>query len=263
MEDPRVKVHLEDGRNFLALNRTDRKYDLISIGLTSIWFAGAGNLYNDEFYALARANMSDSAVLQQWIQLHHMSQRDIGVIIATLRKHFRYVQVWLPGHQGVLVASNRPLTVVGARLEEAAQAFPADEFFGGDPRTLLGELLLTSDQVDAFLADAGKHEPLPLSTDTNLYLEFSTPRGNVLGWNYDENFEALARYSQPDWKGLLGPLAEQDPAIIWYATLGRANFRAPYSSQWHQAIDEALGLVPDAARRARMKEGVIKGLARN
>jgi len=254
LDNPRVKIHLEDGRNFLALNRRDRKYDLISIGLTSIWFAGAGNLYNDEFYAQVRENLSDSGVLQQWVQLHHISPRDVAVAIATLRKHFRYVQFWLPSHQGVLIASNQPLQVLEPRLDEVLQKFPPEDFFGGDARTVLGEMLLTSDQLDAYLADAQRDGPLPLSTDTNLYLEFSTPRGNVLGWNYDENFEALARFSKPDWEGLLGPLTRKDPAILWYAKLGRSNFLAPYTSQWHQAVDEALGLVPDTDTRARIKQ---------
>jgi spermidine synthase len=262
LDKPQVKLHLEDGRNFLALNRADRKYDLISVGLTSIWFAGAGNLYNDEFYALARANLSEAGVLQQWLQLHHISQRDIAVTIATLRKHFQYVQLWLPGHQGVLIASNRPFTVVEARLEEVKRTFPSEEFFGGDFRTALGELLLTSEQLDAFLADAARQGPIPISTDTNLHLEFSTPRGNALGWNYNENFEALARYSQPDWEALLGSLAERDPSIIWYASLGRANFHLPHSPPWHQTIDQALGLVPDAATRAQLRQGIIQSLAR-
>jgi spermidine synthase len=262
LDKPQVKLHLEDGRNFLALNRADRKYDLISIGLTSIWFAGAGNLYNDEFYSLVDANLSETGVLQQWVQLHHISQQDIAVTIATLRRHFKYVQFWLPGHQGVLIASNRPLTVVEARMEEVKRAFPAEDFFGGDFRTVLGELLLTSEQLDAYLADAARQGPIPISTDTNLYLEFSTPRGNVLGWNYDENFNVLARYSRPDWKGLLGPLAERDPSIVWYASLGRANFHPPNSPQWHQAVDEALGLVPDPATRGRVRQGLVQSLAR-
>ena len=39
LEDPRVVLSVDDGRNHLL--RSDRKYDLIAMELSSIWFAGA------------------------------------------------------------------------------------------------------------------------------------------------------------------------------------------------------------------------------
>ncbi|KAF3996988.1 spermidine synthase [Glaciimonas immobilis] len=56
---PRVQTHITDGRNLLLL--TPRKYDLISIEITSIWFAGAASLYNQEFYQLARSRLQPTA----------------------------------------------------------------------------------------------------------------------------------------------------------------------------------------------------------
>ncbi len=256
-----VRVHLEDGRNFLALNRRDRPYDLISIELTSVWFAGAGNLYSDEFYALARENLREEGVLQQWIQMHHVSKEDLAVIIGTLRKHFRHVQLWLPGHQGILVASNRPLQVVPERLAEVGRLFPPGDFFAGDHRTVLGELLLTAEQVDAFLAEANRERVLPLSTDQNLYLEFSTPRGNVLGWNYDENLAALAKHSRPDWPGLLGGLAQNTPSLVWYGTVGRASFAHTHSTAWHLQVDQGLAMIPDAQERSQVKQALLTALS--
>ena len=43
---PSVLMHYTDGRNFLLTQ--DRQYDLISMEISSIWFAGAANLYNKE-----------------------------------------------------------------------------------------------------------------------------------------------------------------------------------------------------------------------
>ena len=53
LDDPRVKLELNDGRNVLLVGNDP--YDLITIELTSVWFAGASNLYSTEFYKLARA----------------------------------------------------------------------------------------------------------------------------------------------------------------------------------------------------------------
>ena len=51
LDDPRVHLSLNDGRNVLLVARAP--YDLITIELTSVWFAGASNLYSHEFYELA------------------------------------------------------------------------------------------------------------------------------------------------------------------------------------------------------------------
>ncbi len=50
LDYPRVTVIHDDGRNALALSR--EQYDVISVELTSIWFAGAANLYSKDFYSI-------------------------------------------------------------------------------------------------------------------------------------------------------------------------------------------------------------------
>src|SRR4029077_14164485 len=54
--DPRFRLLHEDGRNALLVS-TER-YDLIGIEISSIWFAGAANLYAREFYEIARDRLA-------------------------------------------------------------------------------------------------------------------------------------------------------------------------------------------------------------
>ena len=63
-----INLHLTDGRTHLLLY--DSVYDLISIEITSIWFAGATNVYSREFYEIAREKLTERGILQQWIQFH-------------------------------------------------------------------------------------------------------------------------------------------------------------------------------------------------
>src|SRR5262249_49180427 len=107
LEDPRVRVVLNDGRNFLLL--TKRRYDLISIELSSVWFAGTGNLYNREFYQLAGARLNPGGVLQQWVQLHHMALPSFVATLETVRSAFAHVVLFVMGGQGMIVASNERL----------------------------------------------------------------------------------------------------------------------------------------------------------
>lgn len=190
LDDPRVRLSLADGRNFLLVS--DRKYDLISMELSSIWFAGASSLYSDEFYRLVSERMAPSGVFQQWVQLHHMYKKDFATIVHTLRKNFEHIALFYGGGQGILVAANAPLRASKQHLLELQarpnlrEVLPFDRPLEG----LLDDVLLLDAGLDRFLEQTANdaNEPLSswVSTDQNLYLEYATPRGNVLPWSSRE-----------------------------------------------------------------------------
>jgi predicted membrane-bound spermidine synthase len=187
---PNVQVHVTDGRNFLLLDR--HQYDLISIELSSIWFAGAANLYNDEFYALVEPRLSAQGILQQWIQLHRLSHRDIMSILTTLERRFPKSWIYFLGKQGIVVACKHdcaPNPKAIARLLEEERLKTTLSVFPNGLRSVLYGRLLTPDGLKAILLDYqrenGLTEEALLSTDDNLYLEYSTPRGNVR--EYDDS----------------------------------------------------------------------------
>jgi spermidine synthase len=180
----KVDVHVTDGRNFLLVQ--DREYDLISMEVTSIWFAGAASLYNQEFYELASRRITDGGVLQQWIQLHRISPIDILSVLATVRTVFPHVYLYFVDRQGVIVACR---TECAVRQENIDQMNGTDTLrdlvalYGGDVGALLEYRLLDPAHVDG-LIDASQAfvdiAPQDLiSNDDNLFLEYSTPRGNV------------------------------------------------------------------------------------
>ena len=53
LRDPRLRVHLDDARNFLLTTR--ERYDLIISEPSNPWIAGVAALFTDEFYCAARA----------------------------------------------------------------------------------------------------------------------------------------------------------------------------------------------------------------
>lgn len=202
IDDPRVTIHHADGRNFILVQ--DRKYDLISMELTSIWFAGAASLYSREFYQLIHERMRPGAVFQQWVQLHHVRPRDFATILNTLRHQFQHVTLFYGGGQGILVASDAPLVASRARVQALEQS---PEVAATIPRErplmdLFNDVLVSDAGLDRFLADVAANvgEPVEqmISTDGNLYLEYATPHGNVLPWATREDLVAhLRRYHDP------------------------------------------------------------------
>ncbi|NMB75245.1 MAG: spermidine synthase [Myxococcales bacterium] len=182
----RADVHLvlEDGRNHLL--RTDRRYSLVSMELSSVWFAGVSNLYSREFYRLVRTRLRPGGVFQQWVQLHHMGVPEFLSMVATLREEFPYVSLWLLGGQGVLAASEGPQSIpagrretLAARAEMAPHLTRLQEITGFTLADIEGGRLLDPDDVDR-LARAARERKLPLNSDGNRFLEYATPRYNLV-----------------------------------------------------------------------------------
>lgn len=196
LDDPRVSLHIADGRNHLLLSQ--KPYDLIGIELTSVWFAGASSLYTREFYRLAKSRLSEGGVLQQWIQLHHIYPKDLATVLRTLRLEFSHVVLFYGGGQGIIVASNAPLIASRARLDQLEAGLLGFARPGRSLSTLHGDVLLHHGGMDAFIADTAREAGLPIeslvATDDNLILEYSTPRGNVLPWSSRE--EMVTRLSK-------------------------------------------------------------------
>lgn len=172
---PGVHMHYTDGRNYLLTQ--SRKYDLISLEISSIWFAGAANLYNREFYELAKQRLKPGGVLQQWVQLHHMRPIDFLYVMGSLRSEFRYVWVYVSGGQGIIVASNDPSSLnvssaSGLMAGHAISSLKLDDL----PRSLVAG----PEQVDAFIRDFNPDNDIFVSTDNNMYLEYATPKGNAI-----------------------------------------------------------------------------------
>lgn len=188
---PGVGVHYTDGRNFLLTQA--QQFDVISVEITSIWFAGAANLYNKDFYALAKKRLTHEGVLQQWIQLHHISALDLVYAIGSVRSEFKYVWLYVRGGQGIIVASNNSNSAnfPGESLVAKANKDSDQEL---QPAKLKSHLLLSPEGVDGLIFKFDPTMQTLVSTDVNLYLEHSTPKGNALGDVLQKNVEMLSEF---------------------------------------------------------------------
>jgi predicted membrane-bound spermidine synthase len=179
---PGVRTFVTDGRNFLMLQ--PRTYDLISIEISSIWFAGAANLYNREFYQLAKARLAPGGVLQQWIQLHHIRPHDVLFVLGSVRSEFRFVWIYLLGEQGIIVATNdpsaRPDPAHMRQLERAPGLKDILALYDGHLDEVRDGVLIDPRGVELFLGAFNAPREAWISTDDNLVLEYGTPKGNAL-----------------------------------------------------------------------------------
>ncbi len=197
LTDPRVHLALEDGRNHLLVS--PGRYDLVTMELTSVWFAGASNLYSHEFYELVRARLAKDGIFQQWVQLHHIRRGELAAIVRTLRSVFPHIALFVGGSQGILVAGMDPLIASRTRLERLSAEPTIRETLGNTSMfTLFDELVASETDLDRFIAETpGK--PF-VSTDDNLFLEYATPKGNVLDYHQSlrETIDLLMTYKTQD-----------------------------------------------------------------
>jgi spermidine synthase len=203
LADPRVELVTEDGRNALLVST--ELYDLIGIEISSIWFSGAANLYSQEFYRIARSRLAAGGVLQQWVQFHHIRRRELASVLSTIRSVFAHVALYAHGNQGIIVAGERPLVMSRARAK-ALGARPSVARLlsdGSSLADLANDLLVMDESLDRYVGESADEAALPkealFSTDDNLYLEYATPKNNVVGLpSIEETIATVARYRSPD-----------------------------------------------------------------
>jgi len=194
-----VRTYVTDGRNLLLLH--GQRYHLVSIQLSSIWFAGTASLYNRDFYELVRARLKPTGVLQQWVQLHHLRPVDLLYVLGSVRSTFRYVRLYYIGGQGIIVASNDPAVAHTAenigRLDRTPALKRFLSLYGNSSKVLLDTLVLDPRGIDRLLGSGGVPLELLVSTDDNLFLEYGTPKGNALEDALEQNLKLLSNFTKP------------------------------------------------------------------
>jgi spermidine synthase len=172
LDDPRVQVHIEDGRAFMR--STHEKYDLIVLEPLQSWTAGTSNLYTREFYEDARRILVPGGVVAQWLPFYGQGPAETQAMAQTGLEVFNHGTLWLVGKDGLLIYTDEPLTISLARWEKRIanrgirgdlRRFPADS-----AADLLSFMLLGPDGLRAW-ADGAE-----IISDDRPFLEFRAAR---------------------------------------------------------------------------------------
>jgi hypothetical protein len=176
LTDPRVHVHIEDGRFFLLT--TAQRFDLITAEPPPPKTAGIVNLYTREYFRLMRDRLTESGIASYWLPAYQLSESDNKAIIGAFCDAFADCSVWSgAGLEWILIGSRGPTKA------------PSYEDFARQWRDpISGPMLVrigieTPEQLAAmFIADAPilrrlTAGSLPLTDDHPLRLSPSLPYG--------------------------------------------------------------------------------------
>jgi spermidine synthase len=253
LADPRVALHIEDGRHLLLAAR--EPWDVITLEPPPPGDAGVVSLYTEEFYALCRRRLTPGGVTAQWIPLQSASVEDVRMLVGAFARSFPHAAAFLPLERDlVLVGSDRPLGRSAARWREAfAAAGPAASMreVGFDSaETLLGNAVADREALLRFSAS------VPALTDDRPRVERRT----------DERLAALPdvrdlRASPDPVPSLLTDEGARAAAAILDARRAVDALRAAEDAREHGESRTASAL-REAAWRARPDDPYFRWVAR-
>jgi spermidine synthase len=117
LRDPRMRVHIEDGRYFLQA--TDRQFDLITGEPPPPGIAGVENLYSREYFRLMHDRLAEGGIVTYWLPLADVSDVGARAILRAFCDVFEDCSLWN--------GSGTNLMMVGTRLRAGRVATRRDE----------------------------------------------------------------------------------------------------------------------------------------
>lgn len=167
-DDARSKIHVTDGRNFLAAS--SQRYDVITSEPSWPLSTHVSHLFTKEFFDLERSRLSDGGVLCQWIPQYLLSPEDYQMMYKTFKSSFPNTYVWVndpsaPGGGDFMfigVNSDVKLDQAAITAKVLQNGLENAEFYPYEPNELEAQAL--------------SDPSIPLNTDDRPLLEFDVAR---------------------------------------------------------------------------------------
>ena len=189
LNDKRLSVLLEDGRNHIALSK--KSYDVIVSEPSNPWISGVGALFTVDFFDLLKKRLNPGGVACIWVHTN-MSPESFKSIIRSFTEKFPFVTMWesIAGDDYLLIGSEQEY-----RLSfEKTQKYLANEITGKDfarigirsVPDLMSLMIMSRPKLVEFSKNTTLH------TDDNSFLEFNAPE-----YVYKDERDVLVRQLTP------------------------------------------------------------------
>jgi spermidine synthase len=175
LDDPRVELVINDGRNFIE--KSSRKYDVITSQPPNIWVSGVSGLFTEEFYQSVRRHLKPGGIFCQWAPYYELEEEQIEIVLDTLRSVFSSVAMWTNGVDVLAVATDEAPSVDREKIRERLkiQGIIDDlELIESTPSLLLMELESLAEDLLREEGDGGERKTV--NRDDRPILEFSSAR---------------------------------------------------------------------------------------
>jgi spermidine synthase len=107
LRDPRMHIHIEDGRYFLQT--TDREFDLITGEPPPPGIAGVENLYSREYFQLIHDRLAGQGIVTYWLPLADLSDVSAKAILRGFCDVFDDCSLWNGSGTNLMMVGGRNL----------------------------------------------------------------------------------------------------------------------------------------------------------
>jgi spermidine synthase len=249
LDDPRMRVHVEDGRFFLLT--TDQRFDLITAEPPPPKGSGVVNLYSQEYFQLVRKRLAPGGVTSYWLPVYQMSARETKAIIRGFCEVFDDCSLWTgTGLEWMLVGSAKG----GEAVDEESFARQWKDPVAGPELRALGferpELFGTT-----FLADAPRLHRLtedtePLDDDHPMRLSPRFAKSvDPIYFKMMDTSATRAAFEASDWVRKVWPKALRERTLGEFETQRLINRGSPGYGEPALFISEVEALLTGTALR--------------
>jgi spermidine synthase len=160
--DPRVRLTIDDGRNFVLASR--ERFDAILSDSIHPRYAGNGSLYTEEYFRLCAKRLAPGGVISMWLPMYSVLPDNFRAIVRAFQNVFGNVSIWYAHSVEnpftiVLATAERTIQLDAFRERVSAPAVAADlaKIGQADPAELLSNLLLAPDDVARWVNRTAPH----------------------------------------------------------------------------------------------------------
>jgi predicted membrane-bound spermidine synthase len=169
--DPGLEKRVQDGRG--ELQRSDQRYDLITLEPPPPSAAGVVNLYSSDFYKLAASRLNEKGIVAQWLPLPTQNAEDTRALVRSFIDVFPYASLWSTElHEAMLVGSLQPIELdvprIAARFGQPQTAAALAAVGVGSPAALMATWVTDRDGLQRFAGD------MAAVTDDRPAIEYAT-----------------------------------------------------------------------------------------
>jgi spermidine synthase len=195
LDDPRVTLIIEDGRNHVTL--TEKRYDVIISEPSNPWIAGIADLFTREYFQLCRERLTPQGIACSWLQEYSMNLKTFRSVVRTFYSVFPNMTIWRLGWGDCLLVGSRGTVAIDydvftRRMNSEAIAADLKRIGIETPQAFFGRIVMGSDGAKLFAEGA------PLHTDDNALVEFAAPRSLITEAYQQALGEERGRYLEAD-----------------------------------------------------------------
>jgi spermidine synthase len=240
LRDPRVHVHVEDGRYFLET--TTQRYDLITGEPPPPKNAGIVNLYTREYFQLIHDRLAEGGITTYWLPVHNLLESDARSIIRAFCDVFEDCSLWTGYSFDWMLVGSRNAVYSRSEADFARQwrdpaVAPELSALGLEVPEQLGALFL----ADARSLRAATRDALPLVDDFPQRLSNRPPDGVAPSYRrWMDVRGARSRFENSDFVRAAWPAGLRERTLAYFRYQAAVNQIGTGGASWMVGAAEHL-----------------------